>query len=222
MRITKIDIPKSTDNQDGLDHIKMDKLGDVVLIAGKNGSGKTRTLEKIFQTIKNKPSRINIDSATARIAQLETQIASDSAAMKSQIQSSSSPNTFPNHLQDLINRIAQMEQEIKQFQPPLNWKEIETSELADSYSEVRFVPKHLDLQDCNSFSKVQIKQFASQINTVGMNHLLHGTLAKIQDIQDRWFNVTHQHSEASEEEKTLAESDYQNLKNIINAFLALL
>jgi len=46
-----------------------------------------------------------------------------------------------------------------------------------------------------------------------------GTFAKIQVIQDRWFNSTHQHSQASKEEQESAIADYEKLKQIIDVFL---
>jgi predicted ATPase len=44
MRITKVDIAKS---DDGLEQISLERLSQVVLLAGKNGSGKSRILRKI-------------------------------------------------------------------------------------------------------------------------------------------------------------------------------
>jgi nucleoside-triphosphatase THEP1 len=57
MKIAKIDIPKSVNNSEGLDHIKMDKLGSIVLLTGKNGSGKTRILNKIVNELNIKPKK---------------------------------------------------------------------------------------------------------------------------------------------------------------------
>jgi ABC-type Na+ transport system ATPase subunit NatA len=74
MRITKIDIPKSVDSRDGLEDIKMDKLGQIVLIAGKNGSGKTRILNKIFTTLKSKPTNPAIDNVPREIESLRVRI----------------------------------------------------------------------------------------------------------------------------------------------------
>lgn len=212
MKITKLDIPKSIDSQDGLEHIKMDRLCDVVLIAGKNGSGKTRTLNKIVNSLQYKSTR---DNNIGRLLQLEAHVGSLKAAIDSQ----KHLNPLPNHLPNLDRQLRQAEQEINQLKPSLNSGEITTSETANNYSVVRFVPKHLDLSDASTFSKVQIKQYASQMNAVGMDNLTQGTLAKIQLIQDRWFNVTHQGVIASEEEKTNAINDYEKLKTIIHAFL---
>lgn len=54
MKITKVQIPASADS-DGLNEIKMDKLGSVVLLAGKNGSGKSRILNKVMGHFQSKP-----------------------------------------------------------------------------------------------------------------------------------------------------------------------
>jgi predicted ATP-binding protein involved in virulence len=70
MRIKKIDIPKSVDNNDGLEDIKMDKLGNIVLIAGKNGSGKTRILNKIFLTLGSKPTKFDVSDAKNKLGNL--------------------------------------------------------------------------------------------------------------------------------------------------------
>jgi len=69
MKIKKIDIPKSADNIDGLEHVKMDKLESIVLIAGKNGSGKTRIINKIFVTLDSKPKKSSVENL---ILQLES------------------------------------------------------------------------------------------------------------------------------------------------------
>ena len=65
MRITKIDIPK--DGSDGLENIKMDKLESIVLLAGKNGSGKTRILTKIFNALKTRPKKNEVINAPGLI-----------------------------------------------------------------------------------------------------------------------------------------------------------
>jgi len=45
MRITEINMPAQA-SDDGLPEIQMAKLGKVVVLAGKNGSGKTRLLTR--------------------------------------------------------------------------------------------------------------------------------------------------------------------------------
>jgi len=74
MRITKVDIPITPEPKDGLEHIKMEKLGNVILIAGKNGAGKTRILTKVFSRLTNKPNIVLIQNAKSVISSQERQI----------------------------------------------------------------------------------------------------------------------------------------------------
>ena len=71
MRITKVDIPKS--DNDGLEHIKMDRLGRVVLVTGRNGAGKTRILNKIKAKFRQKPIRAIVSDQEERKLGLEKQ-----------------------------------------------------------------------------------------------------------------------------------------------------
>ena len=225
MRIKKIDIPKSTDNNDGLEHIKMDKLDNIVLIAGKNGSGKTRILNKIFSTLSSKPTKSNISNAKTQVENLKRDKVAYEMNLKGyeeQLSRTTSQPQIEQISRDIVNHknaLDSTKQQITHLEFQLDWKQIETSELTEGYSSVRFVPKSLDLKDCNSFPKNQIISYATNINSVGIDNLPQGTFAKIQVIQDRWFNSTHQHSQASKEEQESAIADYEKLKQIIDIFL---
>ena len=61
MKIKKINIPEDITSSIGLAQIQMDRLKDIVLIAGKNGSGKSRLLNLI------KDNLINIPNSTRQI-----------------------------------------------------------------------------------------------------------------------------------------------------------
>lgn len=225
MRIKRIDIPKSMEKNDGLEHIKMDKLDKIVLIAGKNGSGKTRILNKIFNTLNSKPTKTGIASAKTQLDDKKRNLASFEQSLIS-FAKQLKQNTNQTQIDDINRNIADHSrakeiaiQQIAKLELQLNWNQIETSELNEKYSAVRFVPKRLDLKDCNSFPKNQIITYATDINSVGIDNLPQGTFAKIQVIQDKWFNSTHQHSQASKEEQESAIADYEKLKQIIDIFL---
>ncbi|MFA6596392.1 MAG: AAA family ATPase [Ignavibacteriaceae bacterium] len=96
---------------------------------------------------------------------------------------------------------------------------VETSELAENYVSVPFVPKKLDLTDCNNFQKSQIINAATDINKVGVSFLPAGTFSKIQVIQDRNREATHPDSQVSEEEKQIAINEYEKLNKLVEIFL---
>jgi hypothetical protein len=108
---------------------------------------------------------------------------------------------------------------IRDCQAQLDWNYIETDSTSEKYLCVKFVPKELDLQDNNSFTRHDIINYASAIDNVGMETLKAGTYAKIQVIQDKWFNATHGNTQILEEEKRKAIEDYERLQNLIDIFL---
>jgi predicted ATPase len=225
MKITKIDIPKIAEDNDGLEHIKMDKLGKVVLIAGKNGSGKTRILNKIFNTFSSKPKKsrlsqslVDLRNYESAVASYKNQIVHFQHSLETQIDAPQIEEIKRN-IYNINANIQDLENAIKKCNYERQWDLIETDTPSDNYSFVRFVPKSLQLQDCNSFSKSQIINDASTIDNVGIDNLPRGAFAKIQVIQDRWFNSTHQHSQATAEEKQKAISDYERLQIVIETFL---
>ena len=224
MRVTDINIPKTNEANDGLETIKMDKLSKVVLIAGKNGSGKTRILNKIFNTFRSKPTKSKILESVKDIKgyQNSNQYYSDQIK-QFEIQLKSA---VKNSVEEINKNIEIYKRNIKNNEKSLNqslyyqeWNLIETDTESDNYNFVKFVPKSLQLQDCNSYSKSQIINDALNVDRVGVENLPMGAFAKIQVIQDRWFNSTHPNSHATPGEKLKAISEYEKLLTIIEIFL---
>ncbi len=225
MRIKKVNIPRTEDINDGLEHIKMDKLGNMVLIAGKNGSGKTRILNKVFNTFGSKPIKSHLAQYLIDIKSYENNLNHYHLQLK-QYESQLQQETEDNRRIELQRNIDNTEKNIQDNETYLincqiaqNWNLIETDIQADNYSFVKFVPKQLTLQDPSGFDKRKIISSASSIDHVGIDSLPQGALAKIQFLQDRWFNATHQHSQISQEEKVKAINDYEKLQHIIEVFL---
>jgi ABC-type lipoprotein export system ATPase subunit len=104
MRITKVNIPESEEIADGLDIINMDKLGSIVLLAGKNGSGKTRILNKLFSTLIEKPTKSQIKDENNTIDRFKKNIASLENTIKS-YKSRLYKNLEPDQQDDFIKEI---------------------------------------------------------------------------------------------------------------------
>lgn len=225
MRIKRIDIPKTTESNDGLEHIKMDKLDNIVLIAGKNGSGKTRILNKIFNTFSSKPTKsrlaqslIDKKNYTANIGSYKQQISQFEAQLQNQTASNQREETqrnIENHKREIEN----FNNYLRNCENEQKWTQIETDLQTENYSFVRFVPKSLALQDCNTFAKNQMISYASTIDSVGIDNLPQGAYAKIQVIQNRWFNATHQNTQVQVADIKKAVADYEKLQSIIEIFL---
>ncbi len=57
MRVTWLDIPKEAAIENGLEPVRMRQLGQVVVLAGPNGSGKTRLMAKLREVCRLVSSR---------------------------------------------------------------------------------------------------------------------------------------------------------------------
>ncbi len=223
MRITKIDIPSSP--PDGQESIKMDKLGPIVLIAGKNGAGKTRIINYIFNTLKSKPTKGSIEQAPHLIKEANRNSLEVEKGMSS-IRHQLSTTHNPDNITELQSIISQQEKNINDYKNQiahqervLSWNQVETNELGNHYPAFYFVPKSLNLKDCRLFSKQEIIGYADDVNSIGIDNLPNGTFAKIQVVQDRWFNATHPNVEVGDEEIKSSIEAYEKLKSLIILFL---
>jgi ABC-type multidrug transport system ATPase subunit len=223
MRITKINIPKSNiDN--GLEAVKMHRLGQVVLLAGKNGSGKTRLLNLISTTIKNKPKKTNIDNIIKNMELLTEKLNIGLRAIDTyQSGMESKDNSVNKVFKDKIMKQEQSNNSVQDnldaFEKRFNWDLIETDATQESYNITHFVPKSVKITDCNSLSKGNMLSYAKSLDEVGVNQLAQGTFARIQVIQDRWVNATHQNLKVSQAEKDTAIADYDKLKKLTKIIL---
>jgi len=212
MKITKIDIPMEDTKKVGLEPIKMDRLGDIVLIAGKNGSGKSRILSKIIEIFNKKPKKSEIENANSGIKEIQKALDT--------IDENELKNKHRNQvIQDYeLEKKKSLIAKKTNFEKPLHWNFISTSDLAGEYKFIPFAPKDLNLKDCSSFAKQDLITSATNINSVGIDQLPRGTFAKIQVIQDRYFESTHTESKATPSEKTKAKDDYKKLEKTIEIF----
>jgi len=209
MKITKIDIPKS--NQFGLDAITMERLGEVVILAGKNGAGKTRLLDMIHGWTKIKiVLSQNLSLTLARACEVFWLI--PAAKQFTHLprngwwQDDIAIEQYTNHYK-CSKEVIQ-----KNFYE-LDFDSVSIPEI------VKFVPKNVSLIDPNGFNKIDLQTSAETVKTIGVSNLSRGSLAHIQALQDKWREVTHQFFSGEESDKAKIIKDYTNLKDMIKIFL---
>ncbi len=203
----------------------MSRLESLVLIAGKNGAGKTRILDKIFSVFSQKPTRAAIEQSLINQKNHERDIQyyqSQIALIENQIKSVTN-DTQQIELQESIENhekeIGRLNIAIKNCNAIQKWCLIKTNTEAEIYMHIPFVPKSLAIADSNTFSKADLINNAISVTAVGVSTLPQGAFAKIQVIQDVRFNTSHPESDTSEEEKKKANDDYDRLKETIFVFL---
>lgn len=220
MKITKINIPEDTSI--GLKEIKMSRLNNLVLIAGKNGSGKSRLLGKIHSILQVKPTIAQFEDKKRYIKILQQNLDNYIIQRADFISKYESLALDINKstVADWDKKIEQAIEELERNESELNWDLIETSEHGHSYFFSDFVPKNLELQDSNQLTIGMLEHHALQLdNTFGVAVSQQGTLAKIQFVQNQWFNATHQSSVVLHEERNILEENYTRLLVYIKIFL---
>ncbi|MBF0541585.1 MAG: ATP-binding protein, partial [Nitrospirae bacterium] len=227
MRITKVNIPKDLNPNSGLGDIKMDRLGQIVLLAGKNGSGKTRILQKIRVILTRISNKTLINSLNQEITNENNQILRISDNRKQllkDLETISSSDT--KQIENIKHSIKEIEEEIGNRNNNIYNKKalmevnlIETSDDIEKCRVIDFVPNKIEIKDCVEYSPKQRIDSAQQLEAVGIGGLSEGTFSKIQVIQDKWFNATHPQLTISEGDKNIAINNYDKLKTIINQFL---
>ncbi|MFY8273840.1 AAA family ATPase [Pseudoalteromonas sp. SSDWG2] len=219
MIIKKVEIPADSDA--GLGKIIMPRTENLVLIAGKNGSGKSRILSKIKATLTSKPrlsivkhSNNEIRTLNTRLVDLDRSIEATRNALPTDVN-----NRHKNKLNRLESDRENILTQLQVHKENLEWPFIETSELAEEYQCVDFVPKNLMLVDCNTYNIDSLRNSASNLENVGVSQSSNSTLAKIQHLQNLWFNATHQASTVSAQRQSEIVGDYERLCSYIKSFL---
>lgn len=226
MRITKVDIP--ADGSDGMQHIKMEKMGEVVLLAGKNGAGKTRVMNKISDYLKLKPLAHTIKSNTERvneakqqILEIEKEIPEKESLIDSMRKGSMNPSYEQQNLDRLKQQLKYLKIEIEQKKLDNSWIHIETSELSDRYEIVNFVPKSTNLNDYKELTVKALEKYKAFASKIGMENLHVACLPHIVTIQQHKFNVTHPDNIIGEGDKEKALEEYEKLNTLIDKILGL-
>lgn len=218
MKITEVKFPEKILKANGFKRISMNKIGNIVLLAGKNGSGKTRilniikeytpNLQKIKRTIEANKQQIESDKQQIelykqQIIQLEKQIESNRQEVV-----------------ELEKKIETHLKNIQQAEDVLNsFPTIIIDSNKTNITVVDFVPNKIDLEDWSSIPKKDWMNRANKAKELGISTLQASTLPLIQKVSERWLNTTHPELTYSEKETKEAIDDYERLQSIIKSFL---
>lgn len=214
MRIIEVNIPSDIAGV-GLSDIKMKRLGQVVLLAGKNGAGKSRIIESIQKHLKEKPTSNDIIRYKDVLEGVPNVIKNYQNAM-------SDSNTTENQKRNLEKAIRNQEKALESAQTKLEWNYITTdSEDADieKYEGLKYNPSEEKLRNPNSENRGAIRNQAEKAKIVGLNNIHNTALCKIQNVQDKWYEVTHPNSTATQEEEDYLIAEYSKLELYIKTFL---
>ncbi len=195
MKFLSINLPAIPDLNLGA--IRMEKLGKVVIIAGKNGAGKSRLLNELIKL----SGQYETDEEIAK--QLNVRM-----LHVSQMRSISQKTA-----------ISQNEASIEILKKKLELNQgIKLSEKRKPVI-VPFVPNRLELVDPSSMARTDILATSKGVENIGVSNLPNGSFALIQSVQDNWREATHPESGSRRPDADEATRAYVNLQEIIRKFL---
>lgn len=213
MRISEIRLPRLPSL--GLKAINMERLGRIVVIAGKNGAGKTRLLGRIAawtnERIFEKQTRSEFcarfweeyPSARAQFGQLPRNgWWRDDTAWEAFVR--------------FTDFDGKRRSELEKIRPELFQLEFEGGELPEI---VRFVPRGVNITDPTSLTKAQLQESAIRAQTIGVSEMDKRVLPRIQWLQDRWWNATHPDSRTSDADRLEAVERYETMRKMVERAL---
>ncbi|MFY7999190.1 MAG: hypothetical protein ACOVSW_11395 [Candidatus Kapaibacteriota bacterium] len=230
MRITKLTLPAESNDNDGLKSITMTKLKPIVLLVGKNGAGKSRLLNKMFDHVTRggvtEKGKEEVKKQINRISR--TMREHESGFDLSRISVEKEEKEL---LKELTEEWSKRYQEGKitlQLELSSHRRTLEICEFIE-FSEPRleavkpihFTISDYNLQDPNNFNKNDLYARANALNELGTANVQENVFARIQVVQDQWINAKHNIDSAnfSEAERQKMTDDYERLERYIRSFL---
>ena len=223
MKITSVNIAQD-DLTLGLSSIKLDRLGNIVMLAGANGAGKSRILSVISNNLMQKPTNTIISQAQNNIIRQNQNIKNYQAQIDSYTMQI---KNYPARSKNLDASIKQMQTAIKQSKEDIElqtstieWDIIKTDTNSDTkISVVQAVPKSVSLRDYRIDRPTDSNKNFLQVSNLGVAYLQSGTLIYIKKIQSKAFNASHQNSTISPTERQTAIAEGCKLEELIKNFL---
>jgi len=196
MKIQEVSIPIELTKDLGLKPIQMKRLGDVVLLAGKNGSGKSRLLRLVRQMIDAYPDNAANKELNRKIKIYEDAINGTNYNIEQHRRHLNDPNVEESEKGRLIGAIQIEEgnlsshhQNIAVLKPTLGYRnnlKIIPDKLQTSI--IDFVPKILRLEDSYNISPSQLDEYSNLIYSQGVNQIHKGAIPAIEKIQKIYVN----------------------------------
>ena len=202
----------------GLQSFKMSKLGNVVLLAGKNGSGKSRILRLLqIQANGKREFFSEKESLKSRVMQIDRSILSlqnNYNFMKFDPNKTNDAAELKMHIDDLEKQKSIVEEKINcPFSIDDGLKQNEKINI------VNYVPKNTQLTDWRQLSQHEWKSKAQLANNLGCGKLADATISLIQDVYDQFWNTSHPEFDGEESEKIKGKENFERLQEIIKHFL---
>jgi predicted ATPase len=189
-KIVSVNMPADAENR--FQAIKMDKLGHLVLIAGRNGAGKTRFLRRLVKAAEYAArGKQDLQEVTRRAASEEVGTGFGRTGLEQQVR--------------LI------EEKVKRAELVLSGN--------GEPKLIHFLPRSELLVDPSTLTPDKLLLASNSVEQPGIENLPSGAFARLQSLQNRVWEVTHPKRSVTDEEARKEEDAYASLVLLIRQFL---
>jgi len=202
----------------GLKAFKMSKLGNVVLLAGKNGSGKSRVLRLLHGQCQHRRDYLNERRDLPRVIMNTDNRILQYVAHYNQLMQDPQRK---NDAEELKKQVVDLKNQRQGFEKKLNAPFSINIDLPENQNIkiVNYVPKSTQLTGTHELRQYEQKAKAQSANNLGCNQLADAAISLIQDVYDQYWNTSHPEFDGVEAEKITAKENFDRLQEIINRFI---
>lgn len=202
----------------GLKAFKMSKLGNVVLLAGKNGSGKSRVLRLLHGQSQQRRNYLNERRDLPRVIMNTDNRILQYVAHYNQLMQDPQRK---NDAEELKKQVVDLKNQRQGFEKKLNAPFSINIDLPENQNIkiVNYVPKSTQLTGTHELRQYEQKAKAQSANNLGCNQLADAAISLIQDVYDQYWNTSHPEFDGEEAEKITAKENFDRLQEIINRFI---
>ncbi len=228
MRIEEVSIPNELAREFELAPVQMKRLGKVVLIAGQNGSGKTRLFSLVRNTLNNYPNDARSNELKRQMGIFKDEVAREiqnienyQAQLDHPLTSDEQKVGLQGGIQNSNFNITNSHSRVHELERQLSYRRF-LKVVPDRNSDVvDFVPKGLILTDSYNISQRELDTYADRVYSNGVSEIHQGSIPEIERVLKRWINIqaTTDDLEIEEHEKLKIKENYDRLKNYIRIFL---
>lgn len=222
MLIERVNIPKDHGKADGLDAIQMDRLKKVVIVAGKNGSGKTRLLNKVTVSFQDGTFKNIVESFPVhkgRYDEKKMKLLQEISLWNEPAKHADDPSERSRRTEQLEKEVSTLDSIFKNKTDELQRQVLGISGNLTGWKIVPYVPKHLGMPDPGEMTGKGKKDNAQTAHTLGLGNVHAAALAKIQDLHDQHRDATHSEPSGTLDERNKIIAEYKKLNGIIKELL---
>lgn len=200
MIIKKINFPVTEMMGSGLGEIKMSRLDRFVAMAGRNGAGKSRILDAIEKYSQQRSGTLReLDALRSVIENMEHNLTVKPNGPRS--------SDWISELERAKKRLAVGLERIFCFDESRDFKVL------------RLISRDLNLQDWRSLPNSEVINRFNYPRSVEIDNYAASCLSYIQQLQNHWFNASHQNYSGSIDDQGLAIDEYEIFREMVGQLL---